>query len=405
MIGDNGYHPLAQYTIDKIHGLVLSLESFIRKKGPSSSKINERLAIGALKDIYKLTEKLFEHGGSNAVDIIEQLGEIDDLLAKLNDKRKGLGLDNDELNRLKQDETHLHSDIINCPITFKSLQDIILNVKQSEKTFSFQHSLWLEKKATAKVLDCSIEQLTYGSSSIDLWMKLVDNNLWKDAIDSNVPIDDGDDDKPKVVIFGSSQGLLSFYSSALNYIFHKNNISVIGYEILPYLNNKAQQLLSDHWQFHCHIGNDVTFVNEDMMNANVKDANIVILTSLCWDIKTRQKVAKKLSNEMKKPNSIVIDYRDDTFKISGLDYNYYKQELGRIEIIDAKQSSIDIIRKMSIENMKKALFNAVNHIDRNYYSNEVTLPKKTKQLRRFNLKDIVSGPASWNSNQNLYIYC
>ena len=60
MINDNDYHPLAQYTIDKIHDLSLSFETFIRKK--DSTKINERLAIGALKDIFKLSEKLFEKG-------------------------------------------------------------------------------------------------------------------------------------------------------------------------------------------------------------------------------------------------------------------------------------------------------------------------------------------------------
>ena len=403
MIGDDGYHPLAQYTIDKIHGLVLSLESFIRRKDLSFSKINERLAIGALKDINKLTEKLFDNGGSNAVDIIEQLGEIDDLIIKLNDKRKGLGLDNDELNRIKQDEAHLNSDVINCPLTLKSLRDIISSVKISEKTFSFQHSLWLEKKATAKLLDCSIEQLTYGSSSIDLWIKLVGSDVWKDAIYSNVSAHDNEN--PKVVIFGSSQGLLSFYSSALNYIFHKNNITVIGYEILPYLYNKASSLLTEHWQLHCHIGNEVRFLNENMMNANVNDANIVILTSLCWDMKTRQNVAIKLSNEMKKPNSIVIDYRDDTFKISGLDYNYYKQEIEDTQDIDIIEQSGESIKKMSIDNMKKALFNALNHIDR---LNDPIVSKKTTKrstVRRFNLKDIVSGPASWNINQNLYLYC
>lgn len=39
----------------------------------------------------------------------------------------------------------------------------------------------------------------------------------------------------------------------------------------------------------------VSFCLEDMMSADVKDAQIVVLTSLCWDIKTRRSVARKVS--------------------------------------------------------------------------------------------------------------
>ena len=410
MDDDDDYHPLSQYTLDKIHDLVLSFESFIRNK--EGSKINERLALGALNDIHKLTEKLFERGGSNAVDIIEQLDEVDDLLRKLN-KRNIVSYDT--IRTTTMTETLLNSDTIRCPITLKSLQDIITNVRDIEKTFAFQHKLWLEKNKIAKVLDCSVEQLTYGSSSINLWMKLVNSIAWKEAIFTSTPIDENDN--PKVIVFGSSQGLLSFYSSALNYNFHKNNITVIGYEILPYLYNKATDLLHEHWQLHCHIGNDVMFFNEDMMTADIKDANIIILTSLCWDKRTRQRVAKKISNELKKPGSIVIDYRDDTFKIIGLDYNYYQQDndtnddndnddRDNRDNRDREQLTANIIKKMSIDNMKKALFNALCTIDRAIDdNNDPQVSSRCSRCRRFKLIDIVAGPASWNSNQSLYIYC
>ena len=399
---DDEYHPLAQYVLDKIHGLVLSFESFIRNK--EGSKINERLALGALNDIHKLTEKLFEHSGTNAVDIIEQLDEIDDLLRKLNNKRSISSYDTIRTTT-SMNETLLNSDTIRCPITLKSLQDIITNVRLIEKTFSFQHKLWLEKNNIAKVLDCSVEQLTYGSSSIDLWMKLVTTVVWKEAIFASTSVDENDN--PKVIVFGSSQGLLSFYSSALNYNYHKNNITVIGYEVLPYLYNKATDLLQDHWQLHCHIGNDVMFFNEDMMSANIKDANIIVLTSLCWDKKTRQRVAKKISNELKKPGSIVIDYRDDTFKISGLDYNYYQKDSDDRDNRDSRDSREQLttnrIKKMSIDNMKTALFNALCTIDRPINDNNET--QVSSRCRRFKLIDIIEGTTSWNSNQSLYIYC
>lgn len=403
MSADDEYHPLAQYVLDKIHGLVQSFQSFIRKK---DNKIKERLALAALKDIHILTEKLFENGGSNAIDIIEKLDDIDNLLKKLNTKRNII---TNVIDASQTNEIQLNGDIITCPMTLKSLQDIISRVKDTEKTFSFQHKLWIEKNKVAKTLNCSVEQLTYGSSSVELWMNLVKSDSWKQAIFLSTNNDDSDN--PKAIVFGSSQGLLSFYSSVLNYNYHKINISVIGYEILPYLHRLAIELLNDYRQLHSYIGNDILFLNEDMMNANIKDANIIILTSLCWDKTTRVRVARKLSSEMIKPNSIVVDYRDDTFKISGLDYNYYQQDKGdddddredRYNREDLNRKPDVIIKKMNIDKLKKALFNALSVADRPNNKNDDDSEMK-KKGRRFELRDIISGPASWNNDQNLYIY-
>jgi hypothetical protein len=39
---------------------------------------------------------------------------------------------------------------------------------------------------------------------------------------------------------------------------------------------------------------NVQFMEQDMMTADVSHADIVVLTSMCWDLDTRKKVAAKV---------------------------------------------------------------------------------------------------------------
>ena len=62
--------------------------------------------------------------------------------------------------------------------------------------------------------------------------------------------------------------------------------------------------------------------------------------------------------------------------------------------------------------MKSALFNALCNFDCNNSNyaindnrNDITQKiMNEKKARKFKLKDILSGPASWNTDQNLYIF-
>ena len=74
----------------------------------------------------------------------------------------------------------------------------------------------------------------YGTSSIDIWLELMQNSIITEAICSNRAISDN---PPIITIFGSSSGLLLCYSSFCCPFAH-----VQGYEVLPILHKVASQL-------------------------------------------------------------------------------------------------------------------------------------------------------------------
>lgn len=93
--------------------------------------------------------------------------------------------------------------------------------------------------------------------------------------------------KSHVIIFGSSQGLLSFFTS-----FAYPHCICRGYEVLPALHEVSTSIRKRYNLKNVH------FYLEDMMNADVSSASVIVLTSLCWDVKTRKAVALKLSQEV-----------------------------------------------------------------------------------------------------------
>jgi hypothetical protein len=94
-------------------------------------------------------------------------------------------------------------------------------------------------------------------------------------------------------------------------------VKIVGYEVLPTLYKISVALKSAYVP-----DSRISFKLLDMMEADVSDADIIILTSLCWDKDTRQRVAHKLSRETRTfPQTLIIDYRSNTFSEFGLDAN------------------------------------------------------------------------------------
>ena len=138
-----------------------------------------------------------------------------------------------------------------------------------------------------------------------------------------------------MVVLGSSQGLLasflcySFYADSMHSTTpasdsngHHHGHSdhkcvVVGYEVLRELHRTAclAALLTAG-----RLG-DVALsvpVLGDMFTADLRSADVVVLTSLCWDAATRARAAWKLARELPK-GAVVVDFTTDTFDVVGLE--------------------------------------------------------------------------------------
>jgi hypothetical protein len=134
---------------------------------------------------------------------------------------------------------------------------------------------------------------------------------------------------------GSSQGLLAsflcycFYADSLNStsLTSDGNIPlgarshhrcvVVGYEVLPELHRTACLAALLTASQLGHAASSVPVLG-DMFTADLRSADIVVLTSLCWDTATRARVAWKLARELSK-GAVVVDFTTDTFDAVGLE--------------------------------------------------------------------------------------
>ena len=98
------------------------------------------------------------------------------------------------------------------------------------------------------------------------------------------------------VVFGSSIGWLAFYG-ACHY-----GVPTAGVEIMPYLvqvSNEAAATLGVK---------RIRFSNQDMLQSNLSQAKVVMLTSQCWDDQLIERVHAKLAEELPF-GGLVVDYR------------------------------------------------------------------------------------------------
>lgn len=106
------------------------------------------------------------------------------------------------------------------------------------------------------------------------------------------------------VVFGSSIGWLAFYGACS---FASNTV---GVEIMEYLVSVADNTRST-------LGvENVRFECADMLQYDVTNARVVMLTSQCWDDDLIAQVHQKLASELQ-PGSLVVDYRGTLGEVHG----------------------------------------------------------------------------------------
>jgi hypothetical protein len=323
--------------------------------------------VAVLDELSQLACRFFESKGKNIMEvrelILRQECLIDKLALKLPSTEDTNDAELNEENNRVLVQKHGSSSV---------LSSIIMKIRYFEKSFEFQQNLWQDKENASLSLTCSTDQFSYGTSSFSLFSNLFQHKSFQKRMKSV---------EPRVVIFGSSIGLLSFYV-ALTF----PKCKCFGYEVLPSLHEKAIFLKSEY-----DIKN-VEFYLKDMIKADVSQADIVILASLCWDRQTKIAVSNKLTEELKH-SSLVVDYSSDSFDNApaAADVRNLNSELA-----------------MMIKCLDKAL---ERYLDKYFphltdYALILGCTNSTPKSRilLFCLEGIVEGHTSWAVDQNLYLY-
>ena len=253
-----------------------------------------------MKELEHAAEVLFSSRGEDSAQCTDILYGIRKMMHKLRLELSDSSKDDDDA----RDDT---------PMWLKA---ILRTTRAIEPTFLFQQQLYNDKQRVSKAMNCSAAQFTYGTTSYGFFRKVLEcppiacamlpspsSPYPKPPLPSHRP-----PFAPKCAVFGSSAGLLSFYISAVY-----PHARVDGYEVLPCLVNLGDRLR----ERYCTSGSNIAFHLKDMLEVDVSQCAVVVLTSLCWDSATRRAVSSKLSKECP-AGCIVMDYQD-IMRESGLE--------------------------------------------------------------------------------------
>jgi hypothetical protein len=446
-------YAVRQACLDNIHHFSLWANAIAHH--PKTSSVARRTCVATLKELADASNKLFSSTGMQAKEIMQQeITMAEQLLTRicsvqdLEEVMKKYSVDLDEQAPMKlwsESMTTELKSVYTCPVLSSEKKEMLRSalsyIRQVEKTYPFQQALWDDKQEASGKYGSPVDTFTYGSSSFALWSELMAlapvQKALKRSPSSSSP--------KRVAIFGSSHGLLSLYTDALfNSKAGPNDVRVeiSGWEVLPALHDMAQDILANVESDVCNIKG----YQEDMNKADVSECDVVVLTSLCWDKKTRGKVAAKLARELP-PGAVVVDYRDDTFSEFGLDHtrSLYgaagvaavddeEEEEEEVEVeVEEEDSSTPAVQGATEHALTAALDNALAMWFESYLTGQPSsklLPpappkkrsaatsrrsgtRKTQQhsnsssagiATAFRVEAVVEGACSWGETQKIYVH-
>ena len=208
-------------TLDLIHAVSRKLQCllFICPSDSARHKKIKNVCLASLSELDSLINELFEHNGESFMAVFKEVSELDNSISKL-------------LQGFNATVPNVHSIVTVNKSNFSELIcDIYVDISSWERKFDVQAELWRQKRTASAELNKSICQFSYGTTSPGLWQKVVSHQSWSNRLNGEA--------FPIVSVFGSSQGLLCFYSTCFC-----TNVRVRGYEILPLLHNKALEISS-----------------------------------------------------------------------------------------------------------------------------------------------------------------
>ena len=406
-------------TISTLQAMAKEANDRLKSGGENSKKYSVlvKTFMVLLKELRELSSKfLLDSSELSASEVSKQLEKFDIFISKLISKMPGFIFPDQEkeAEQLRQEKEEveglLKSSSDYSGRRFDSLLSILGEVRSYERTFAFQKRLRREKQLISESLDRSFDQFSYGTTRFSLWKSFLDHDSVKAIMQRSRLLST----ESKVYVFGSSLGLLCYFTA----VYYPNSY-VVGYEVLSVLHEKATMLAREH-----HDVDNVEFQLEDMMKCDVSDADIVILTSLCWDEKTKNEVATKIASEAPL-TCCVVSYDSDSFADFRMISSQNNRTVPEIETNSTLMNS-------SIDQLANYLEKALVFYSMYYYPYSVMnvdIRKERIMERRerakyekaeiesgsddihfsaqkppFVLNDILSGSTSWSEEQRLYLY-
>ena len=161
----------------------------------------------------------------------------------------------------------------------------------------------------------------------------------------------------------------------------------------------------------------ITPILGDMLQADISKADVVILTSLCWDNNTRDRVSYKLAAELS-PGALVVDYQTDTFERVGLEVrggSHQGQGRGCGGGGDSSTAPVTATTTapaglpVSPSPSPSPSVSALNALDKALQRGTCKSSAMSESHRRcgthgFKLEGMVSGPVSWGEDQSIALF-
>jgi hypothetical protein len=152
-----------QIALDRIHKLAKTLRQCAVTVQQSATI--RRLLLCYLRDVGELTDSLFKSDGENSRSIISELSKIETEFSRIFLKVREDGEDAvTQDNEIEYtDNNAVHETIVDGSLRISRtsmLTSVVDEIRRVEKTYSFQQTLWREKRQVSKLLGSSIEQCT-----------------------------------------------------------------------------------------------------------------------------------------------------------------------------------------------------------------------------------------------------
>lgn len=230
-----------QLVLDRIQTLVNRIQFTLKVSMRLGNKLISKSLTDILKSVSLCSNSLFRSQGKRCKRISKRLDSYEvifnKLKARLTQSTNFIDntVTNEEIDQRYRIESQCIEVLVENDMKYESLREIMKYIRRTEKTYEFQVNLYENKSMLQSSINCKRTNLTYGSTLLQTWIKVCQSSAWNNCVSIPQSAD------KEVVIFGSSQGLLVFYTAYLN-----PHCRCVGYEILLALHHLAQGILSTY---------------------------------------------------------------------------------------------------------------------------------------------------------------
>jgi hypothetical protein len=169
----------------------------------------------------------------------------------------------------------------------------VRELRSLEQSAAFQRALLLDRHRVSGESAYTISNFAYGTTPFASWLRVAQLPLVASAAQRARACGG------TVVVLGSSTGLLALYGSMFW------GIATLGVELLPSLVAAARRAAAASCASR---DQNLAFICGDILEFDLHDACIIMVTSQCWDVALIESLRRKLAKETR-PGAVVVDYR------------------------------------------------------------------------------------------------